>query len=143
VVTASDGRPIGWAGPLEADAPRWAAPLFGFELDVEPHAAPAVSYRPLPSTPASERDLALLVPHTVLVAEVLELVRGSAGGTLESVGVLDEYRGPGLPAGTRSVAIRLTFRAAERTLRDAEVDEAVQRVCAALEETRGVVLRTA
>jgi phenylalanyl-tRNA synthetase beta chain len=143
VVTAPDGRRVGWAGPLGADAPKWAAPLFGFELEVEPQVAPTFSYRPLPTTPASERDLALLVPHAVAVAEVLDLVRGSAGPTLESVGVLDEYRGPGIPTGTRSVAIRLAFRAAERTLRDAEVDEAVQRVCAALEEARGVVLRTA
>jgi phenylalanyl-tRNA synthetase beta subunit len=47
-----------------------------------------------------------------------------------------------MPDGARSVAIRLTFRLAERTLRDAEVDEAVQRIRAALEQTLGVFLRT-
>ena len=57
---------------------------------------------------------------------------------LESVVVFDEYRGEELPTGTRSVAVRLTFRHPTRTLREKEADSAVERVLGALEETLGV-----
>ena len=142
VIVTADGRRIGWAGALQADAPRWAAPLYGLELELESHLAAAPVYQPLPTTPPAERDLALVVPDGRVVADLLATVGRVAGPRLESAAVMDEYRGPGIPDGTRSVAIRLTFRAAERTLRDAEVDEAVQRIRAALEQTLGVVLRT-
>ena len=142
VMSAADGRRIGWAGALQADAPKWAATLYGLELELESHPAAAPGYRPLPTTPPAERDLALVVPDGIVVADVLATVGRVAGPILESATVVDEYRGHGIPDGTRGVAIRLTFRAAERTLRDAEVDEAVQRVRAGLEQTLGVFLRT-
>src|SRR2546421_3887133 len=50
----------------------------------------------------------------------------------------DEYRGPGIPAGHRGVAWHCTFRDPERTLREAEVKEALARGLAALEEELGV-----
>ncbi|MBS1242151.1 MAG: Phenylalanyl-tRNA synthetase beta chain, partial [Gemmatimonadetes bacterium] len=127
-----DGRSIGWAGPLGADAPRWAAPLFGLELELVAHTPRALAYRPVPTTPAVDRDLALVLPEAVLVATVLEAVRNLGGTDLESVAVVDEYRGAGVPDGARSVAIRLTFRSADRTLRDVEVDQVIERVRSAL-----------
>lgn len=56
--------------------------------------------------------------------------------------MVDEYRGTGVPDGARSVAIRLTFRSPDRTLRDVEVDQAIERVRNALERNLGIVLRT-
>lgn len=134
---------IGHAGLLEADAPRWAAPLFGLELEIIPGAAPAIRYQPIPATPASERDLALLLPDGVTAADVLAGAKTAGGPWLERVRVVDEYRGKGLPAGTRSVAFRLTWRSAERTLRDEEIEAGVMKVRKALEQSLGVTLRTA
>ena len=57
--------------------------------------------------------------------------------------VESDYRGPELPAGTRSVAFRLTFRAPDRTLRDAEVDETESRLLAALAAELGIRRRDA
>jgi phenylalanyl-tRNA synthetase beta chain len=133
---------LGWAGPLTADAPRWAAPLFGLELAISAEPVPAVRFQPVPSTPASERDLALLVPHAVSAVDLLESVRRGGGPLLEQVRPVDEYRGKGVPDGVRSLAIRLTFRAPDRTLRDEEIDAAVARIRTALERTLGVILRT-
>jgi phenylalanyl-tRNA synthetase beta chain len=59
----------------------------------------------------------------------------------ERIEVESDYRGPELPPGTRSVAFRLTFRAADRTLRDSEVDEAEARLLAALAEELGIQRR--
>ena len=69
---------------------------------------------------------------------------GRAGpALLESVEVESDYRGAGLPAGVRSVAFRLTFRAPDRTLRDVEVDQAEARLLAALAEELQVRRRDA
>jgi phenylalanyl-tRNA synthetase beta chain len=143
VVSNPEGLPVGWAGPLTADAPRWAGAVFGLELDLEPPGPLALAYRPLPVNPSADRDLALVVPDAVAVAAVLDQARRAAGSALEGLQVVDEYRGAGVPDGARSVAVRLTFRLADRTLRDAEVDDAVGKVRAALERNLGIVLRTA
>ena len=143
VHTASDGMAVGPSDRLTADAPKWAAALYGFEMEIVPSAAPVTRYQPIPATPASERDLALLLPDDVTAADVLAAARKAGGQLLEQVNVIDEYRGKGLPAGTRSVAFRLTWRSAERTLRDEEIEAGVTKVRKALEHSLGVTLRTA
>jgi phenylalanyl-tRNA synthetase beta chain len=143
VARDAEGRIVGQAGPLAADAPPWAAPLFGFELVLDPSPRRPPQFTPLPVTPASERVLALLLPEGVTAGEV-EAVLGRAGGDLlERVAVESDYRGAELPAGVRSVAFRLVFRAPDRTLRDAEVDEAEARLLAALMAELGVQRRDA
>ncbi len=138
-----DGREVGRAGPLAADAPPWAAPLFGLEVAIDPAPRPAARYARLPTVPAATRDLALLLPDRVAVAAVEGIVQEAAGALLESVRVIDEYRGKGLPAGRRGVALRLVLRATDRTLRDAEVDQVITRVLATLEKTLDVTVRSA
>jgi phenylalanyl-tRNA synthetase beta chain len=141
VALSPEGQRVGWAGPQPADAPPWAAPLFGFELSISASAQSQVTFTPLPNTPAADRDVALSVPSAVTAAVIESTIRASGGPLLESVGVLDEYRGAGLPAGHRSLAFRLRFRAPDRTLRDKEVDTAVQRIITALQEQHGIQLR--
>jgi phenylalanyl-tRNA synthetase beta chain len=141
VALTPEGQRVGWAGPQPADAPPWAAPLFGFEVSIDPSARPPVTFTPLPTTPAADRDVALSVPNAITAAVIESTIRASGGPLLESVGVLDEYRGAGLPVGHRSLAFRLRFRATDRTLRDKEVDTAVQRIITALQEQHGIQLR--
>jgi len=142
VARRGDGPPVGRARVQRADAPVWAAPLLGFELELDLVPRVGITFRPAPATPAVERDLALLLPEGVTAAVVTARL-AAAGPLLESVAIVDEYRGPGIPAGRRSVAFRLAFRDPGRTLRDAEVDAAVQRALAALERELDVTLRTA
>jgi phenylalanyl-tRNA synthetase beta chain len=135
---------LGWCAELEADAPAWAAPLFGGEMRITPRVPAPRTFVPLPERPAVKRDLALLVSTTSAVGPVVELlqVRGARLG-VEQVEVIDEYRGKGLPDGRRSVAVRLVFRAADRTLTDAEVDKAIGRLIQMLERELDVTLRSA
>lgn len=138
------GDVVGEGGPVEADAPPWAAQLLGFELILDLAPRRPARFRALPSTPSSERVLALLLPEGVAAGAVEARLReagselpqgpGPERIRLERVEIESEYRGPELPAGGRSVAFRLAFRAPERTLRDAEVDQAEMRLLAALEE---------
>jgi phenylalanyl-tRNA synthetase beta chain len=141
VVRNRAGRVVGSGGPLAADAPPWAAPLFGFELLIDPAPRRPAPFAPLPTTPSSERVLALLLPEGVRTRQVEDVLRHADGGLLERVDVESDYRGAELPAGARSVAFRLTFRAADRTLRDSEVDEAEARILAALAARLGIQRR--
>ena len=85
----------------------------------------------------------MLVPDGVTAGQVLAEAKRVGGSLLEQVRVVDEYRGKGLPAGTRSVAIRFTWRAADRTLRDEEIEAGLMKVRKTLEQSLGVTLRTA
>jgi phenylalanyl-tRNA synthetase beta chain len=143
VVRDREGRVVGQGGPLSADAPPWAAPLFGFELLVDPAPRRPAPFAPLPTTPSSERVLALLLPEGVRARQVETVLRRAGGALLERVDVESDYRGAELPAGTRSVAFRLTFRAPDRTLRDSEVDEAESRLLATVAKELGIQRRDA
>jgi phenylalanyl-tRNA synthetase beta chain len=65
------------------------------------------------------------------------------GDLLEAVSIESDYRAPELPAGTRSVAFRLSFRAPDRTLRDAEVDAVEAGMLTALSRDLGIQRRDA
>jgi len=132
------GQQVGWAGELAADRPAWGARVFGFELAPSASAREPLKIRPLPAWPAIEQDVALVLPDGLAAVEVEASLRSGAGPLLESLRVFDEYRGAPLAAGQRSVAWRLVFRAADRTLRDQEVEAAVARALAEVERRHGV-----
>ena len=160
-----DGALIGDVRRVTLDAPVWASAAFGIEmtlgamplapvapagtsahagarpLDVAPPAP--VRYKPLPSTPAAEFDLALLVPDAMPAGDVERVLRGSAGDTLERLELFDEFCGAGVPDGMRSLAWRLTFRHPERTLREKEIDGRRSQLIKSLENQLGVKPRTA
>ena len=128
-----DGSVAGWAGMLEADAPRWAAPLYGLEVRVTVAPPPLVRYQSIPTQPAVSRDASLVVPAGVTAAAMEGVLRKAGGALLTRLEVLDEYRGAGLPAGTRGVTWRCTFRDPSRTLTEKEVDAQLGRMLSALE----------
>jgi phenylalanyl-tRNA synthetase beta chain len=138
-----EGRTVGWAGPIAADAPPWAAQLFGYEIALDPAPPRPLRYAGLPSTPSSERVLALLLTEGTTVREVQDVLGRVGGDLLEAVSIESDYRGPELPSGARSVAFRLTFRASDRTLRDAEVDAVEARMLATLTTELGIRRRDA
>ena len=137
------GRQVGWAEELAGDRPAWGARLYGFELEVEAAPAAPGRFRPLPAWPAVERDVALVLPDGLAAADVEAGLAAGAGRLLEALRPFDEYRGAPLQPHTRSVAWRLVFRAADRTLREAEVDAAVAGALAEVERRHGVRRREA
>jgi phenylalanyl-tRNA synthetase beta chain len=141
-VTAN-GKRIGQAREIEADRPAWAARLYGFELKLPKQPSSIIPrYQPLPAWPAVQRDVALIITSS-LAGDVQQTMRDAAGPLLEHLAVFDEYRGAPLAEGERSVAWRFVFRAADRTLRDAEVDQALERAVQAAEQAHGVRRREA
>jgi phenylalanyl-tRNA synthetase beta chain len=158
---AVDGKARGSIRRLSLDAPVWAAPAFGVELSLgvidSAEAAPrgksahrpaervnriVTRYRPIPSTPPAEFDVALLVPVTVSAADVEGVMRRAAGDLLEKLELFDLYTGEGVSADVRSLAWRLTFRHAERTLRDKEIEGRRAKILSALADELNVRQRT-
>lgn len=130
-------------GPLEADAPKWAAPLFGLEVRIVVASPPLVRYQPLPTQPPVVRDISLVVPGGVTAGAVETVLRREGGKLLERLDVLDEYRGAGLPAGTRGVTWRCTFRAPDKTLTEREAVDVLERMLRAAEAELDVHRRQA
>ncbi|MGD9905708.1 MAG: phenylalanine--tRNA ligase subunit beta [Vicinamibacterales bacterium] len=138
---------VGLLAPAVADAhgvPRGDA-VYVAEIDLDrlTAAAPRATTRvePLPRFPSVVRDVALLVPDTLSAATVRDTMRAAAPPTLVGVREFDRYQGQGTPSGTVSVALRFTFRAADRTLTDDEVTAALQRMIAAATATLGAQQR--
>ncbi|MBO0686081.1 MAG: phenylalanine--tRNA ligase subunit beta, partial [Candidatus Dormibacteraeota bacterium] len=125
---------LGELHPSALDALHLDDRAVAVELDLEPLLAAGGAHvaRPLPRYPAVNRDLGVVVPEAVRAAELRATIAEAGGELLESVRAFDEYRGSQVPEGHKSVAFALTYRSPERTLTDAEVDSALERVRQAL-----------
>ncbi len=121
-----------------------AEPAAVVELDLAQLAAeprPPLRMEPIPQFPPARRDLAVEAPEAATVAEIEREIRAAGGERLARVELFDVYRGGKIAAGRRSLAFRLEYRAADRTLTDDEVNGLHQRVVDRLAK-QGVTLRT-
>ena len=134
-----DGEVVGAVGevdPAVLEASRIDERVAWFEVDLGrllDRSAAEAPFRPFSRFPSSDVDLAFEVPDDVPAAAVRAAIEGAGSELLVHVQPFDVYRGPGVAAGARSLAYRLRFQAADRTLTDAEVGEARAAVIAAVE----------
>jgi phenylalanyl-tRNA synthetase beta chain len=132
------GSPAGWVGeihPQVAAGWDWDTPLAAFEVDLDVAAAHVrfTAYEDLTSFPEVREDLAVIVTDTVSATQVLDVVRGAGGALLAGAEVFDVYRDEErIGAGNVSLAVRLRFRAADRTLTDEEVATRRRKIASAL-----------
>lgn len=98
-------------------------------------------YKTLPKFPAVTRDIAMLVKDEVTVGEIENIIMRSGKELIESVKLFDVYKGKQIPDGTKSVAYSLSYRAADRTLKDAEVNAVHDKIVKNLSEKLGAQLR--
>jgi phenylalanyl-tRNA synthetase beta chain len=140
-------RVVGFAGELlpsiaaELDLPRVVALL---ELDLDALielAATEIVPTPIATFPAATQDVSLVVAEAVRAGELLAVLIEGAGELLEHAVLVDDYRGAGVPEGSKSLTYSLRFRATDRTLTAAEATEA-KTAAVTLASTRlGAVLR--
>ncbi|MFL5340037.1 MAG: phenylalanine--tRNA ligase subunit beta [Gemmataceae bacterium] len=132
-----DGTPAGSFGELHPrtaqkfDKDLAAQPVLAAELDLETILAAVPErhrYVPVPRFPAALRDIALVVDEALTVEQVADELRKGGGELLREARLFDVYRGPSIPAGTKSLAFALTYQAADRTLKDKEVDDAHKKI---------------
>ena len=99
------------------------------------------SFKPLPQFPASRRDVAMLVPEATTHDSVLSAVKQAKPANLESVELFDVFRGKNVPAGQKSLAYAFTYRAADKTLTDNDVNAAHTKAVDALKQKLQATVR--
>jgi phenylalanyl-tRNA synthetase beta chain len=102
---------------------------------------PAKSFRPLPAFPAIRRDVAMILPEATTHEAVLQVVKQAKPANLETTELFDVFRGKNVPPGQKSMAYAFTYRHAERTLTDAEVNAAHEKLVAQLKQRLLAVVR--
>ncbi|HZW07025.1 MAG TPA: phenylalanine--tRNA ligase subunit beta [Phycisphaerales bacterium] len=142
------GKPVGWYGLLTPAAQGVYGLQQGVavaELDLDPLLAafpPRATVKELPVFPPTERDLSLIVDEQVRWSQVEQAIAASPPALMERLAFVTTYRGQPVPAGRKSVTLRMTFRAADRTLRDEEVNPSVDALVKTLGERVGATIRT-
>ncbi|MHB1171690.1 MAG: phenylalanine--tRNA ligase subunit beta [Lacisediminihabitans sp.] len=138
---------VGIAGELlpalaeSIDLPRVVAVL-DVDLDALIELAPREVTPVLIATfPAATQDLSVVVPDDAAAADVLAAVLEGAGSLLEHASIVDDYRGTGVPQGSKSLTFALRFRAPDRTLTAAEASAAKLAGLALAAERFGATLR--
>ncbi len=131
---------VGWVGELH---PALLADLdarsgVAFEIDIEPLLASAGAgeelYEDVTTFPAVAEDIAVVADSGLGSEEIRATIVAAGGALLGGATVFDVYEGEQVPEGKRSLALRLEFRAPDRTLTDAEVAAVRTEIVAALEE---------
>jgi len=138
---------VGWVGELlpalaaELDLPDVVA-VAELALDeIIAASSGGIVARAVGTFPAATQDLSLVVAMDVPAADVMAAVVAGAGELLEVIELVDDYRGSGVPIGTKSLTFGLRFRAPDRTLTAAEASDAKLSGAAFAAERVGAVVR--
>jgi phenylalanyl-tRNA synthetase beta chain len=131
-----DGATIGELGEVHPDtraALGVEQPVFVVDVDLTTLGGhPVRQMRAIPRFPATSRDVSLLLAESISAQRVRDVIDAASSPLVENVRVLEDYRGDRLPAGHKSMLWSITYRAADRTLTDAEVEAAHEAIVAKL-----------
>ncbi len=108
-----------------------------FSLDIQellPLIAKEYEYRPIPRFPAVLRDLAVLVPRTTKVIDVMNIIQIKGAQLIDNIDLFDMYEGDQIPDGKKNLAFHIIYQSAQRTLTADEVDEVQKEIISTLEK---------
>ena len=97
-------------------------------------------YEGIAKFPAVTRDISMVVPKEIMVGQIEEVIEKKGGAYLESYALFDLYEGAQIKSGFKSVAYSIVFRAKDKTLAEADITQAMDKILKALEEM-GIELR--
>lgn len=135
---------VGEVHPAVLSAYGITKPVYIFELDattVMKYMAKDFKYKALPKYPATSRDLAMLVDVDVNAADIEKAMTKAAGQNLTQITLFDVYTGKQVEEGKKSLAFSLTFQSNDKTLTDAEIDPAIEKIVAKLQKDFNANLR--
>lgn len=135
---------VGEVHPAVLSAYGITKPVYIFELDattVMKYMAKDLKYKALPKYPATSRDLAMLVDVDVNAADIEKAMTKAAGQNLTQITLFDVYTGKQVEKGKKSLAFSLTFQSNDKTLTDAEIDPAIEKIVAKLQKDFNANLR--
>ncbi len=141
-----DGKVVGYLGEIHPEV----ADIYGIGErayvavidmpEIMEYATFDRKYYGIAKYPAVTRDISMVVPKHILAGQIEEVISAKGGKYLESYALFDLYEGAQIKEGFKSVAYSTVFRAKDKTLEDAEVTEAMERILKAL-EGMGIELR--
>ena len=147
-IFAEDGTCLGIFGqadPRMASNYGFGIPVLIAELsfdEIQAHANLKKHYQPLPKYPATTRDFSFVCDEEMEVGAI-EGVMAKAGGKLvENVTLFDLYRGPQIGENKKSVSLRVTLRAPDRTLTVEEADKVTKKILNDLKFKMGITIRS-
>ena len=100
-----------------------------------------IRYRELSKFPAVQRDVAFVLPESMESEKMLEIVLSQHEDLLENVSIFDIYTGKGLEERTKSLGLRFSYRALDRTLTDAEINSIHNRIVQNTVQQTGAKIR--
>ncbi|MFH1199030.1 MAG: phenylalanine--tRNA ligase subunit beta [Candidatus Omnitrophota bacterium] len=102
---------------------------------------PEKKFCPLPKYPGIARDISFVAKEGVLIEDIIRAIKENSGSLLNSVEVVDYYKGKQIPQGFRALTISCLYQSLERTLTDEEINPLQQITCAILKDKFGANLR--
>ena len=141
-----DGKVVGYLGeihPEVADAYGIGERAYVAVIDMPeilPYATFDRKYTGIAKYPAVTRDISMVVPKKILVGQIEKVIEKNGGANLESYKLFDLYEGAQIKAGFKSVAYSIVFRAKDKTLEEAEITAAMNKILKGLEDL-GIELR--
>jgi len=119
-------------------------PVFAFELNIRkllPNLTFERTYKAVPRYPYIEKDMALILDKNIATSDVTDFISDKGGNLLNQVEVFDIYKGENIPRDKKSIALRMRFQSAERTLSDEEVDQIFKKLISKSEKAFSASLR--
>jgi len=143
---AVDGKTVAKFGrihPRLSNAFELPPSTYTFMLYMEelPHERPVRPFAPLPRYPGTRRDIAVIVAEDLTAGDLMRAVRAAGANAFEDVSAFDEYVGPQVGQGKKSVALRVMLRLPDTTITDAQADASIETIVAALRREFGAELR--
>jgi phenylalanyl-tRNA synthetase beta chain len=126
------GTGIGFFGSLHPDIPEKfglkisRSEILVLEINLDgllPFVPEEAHYTPITRYPHIDRDVALIVDESLPAAAIVEQMRAYKTELIEDISIFDFYRGKNIPEGKKSLAFTIRYRAKDRTLTDAEIEE--------------------
>ena len=142
-----DGQEIGFLGeisPRILNALEIKEKLVLFDIDFEKlsqYVSEEHEYRPISRFPSVVRDIAVLVPRSVKVVEILNKINLIGKQLVRDIDLFDMYEGEELPQGKKNLAFHIIYQAEDRTLSSEEVDEIQDKIIKVLEKNLGWQVR--
>ena len=130
---------LGEISPKILDSLKVAIKVSAFDIDFEKLSkltSEEHEYRPISRFPSAVRDIAILVPREVKVAQVLNKIYDTGKKLVRDVDLFDIYEGGELPAGKKNLAFHIIYQAEDRTMTSEEIDGLQKKIISALEKNR-------
>ena len=99
------------------------------------------SYKEFSKFPSSSRDLSFIVNKSIASSSIENVIKSAAGKFFKDIEIFDVYEGKGIEEEKKSIAISVSWQSTKQTLKDYDIDSAVERIVNSMKKELGGELR--